>query len=119
MPGAYSMDLRERLVACRREERLSEAALAARFRVSTGTVSHWLQRVEVTGGVAPKPHAGGRASKIDAAGAALLRTLVDEQNDRTLAELATLYAARTGVRPSRAALSRRLIHLGLGRKKSR
>jgi transposase len=119
MPRAYSMDLRERLVACRREEHLSEAALAARFRVSTGTVSHWLQRVEATGSVAPKPHAGGRAPGIDAAGAALLRTLVDEQNDRTLAELATLYAARTGVPPSRAALSRRLIQLGLGRKKRR
>ena len=119
MPRAYSMDLRERLVACRREEQLSEAKLAVRFRVSTGTVSHWLQRVEATGSVAPKPHAGGRAATIDTAGAVLLRRFVDEQNDRTLEELATLYAARTGVRPSRSTLSRRLIQLGLGRKKRR
>ena len=119
MPRAYSMDLRERLVACWREERLSQAALAVRFRVSEGTVSHWLRRVETTGSVAPKPHGGGRAPTIDAAGTEVLQALVTEQNDRTLGELGALYAARTGVGPSRSALSRRLIQLGLGRKKSR
>ena len=38
MPRAYSVDLRERVVAARREEALTEAALAARFRVSETTV---------------------------------------------------------------------------------
>ncbi len=119
MPRAYSMDLRERLVAAWREERLSQAALAARFRVSTGTVSYWLRAVEATGSVAPKPHAGGRQPSVDRAGAELLRSLLTEQNDRTLAELGTLYHTRTAVRLSRSALSRTLIQLGLGRKKSR
>ena len=112
-PRASSKDLRERLVASRREEQLSEARLAARFRVSTGTVLYWLQRVEATSSVAPKPYAGGREPTVDAAGAVLLRSPVGEQNDRTFERLATHYAARTGVRPSRAALARRLIQLEL------
>jgi transposase len=62
MPRAYSMDLRERHVAAWGEERLSQAALAARFRVSTGTVSNWLKRMAETGSVAPKPP-GGRARR--------------------------------------------------------
>lgn len=66
MPRAYSMDLRERLVAAWREERLSQAALAARFRVSTGTVSYWLRRVEETGSVTPTPHSGGWPPSVDA-----------------------------------------------------
>lgn len=119
MPRAYSMDLRERLVAAWREEHLSQAALAARFRVSTGTVSYWLRRMKETGSVAPKPYGGGRQPSVDAAGADVLRALVMEQNDRTLAGLGTLYRTRTEVPLSRSALSRTLIHLGLGRKKSR
>src|SRR4051794_37123927 len=87
MPRAYSMDLRERLVAAWREEHLSQSALAARFRVSEGTVANWLRRLEATGSVAPTPHGGGRAPSVDATGTALLRALVKERNDRTLAEL--------------------------------
>ena len=41
----------------------------------------------------PKPHVGGRAPGFEAA---VLRPLVVEQNDRTLAELAAGYSERTG-----------------------
>jgi transposase len=119
MPRAYSMDLRERLVAAWREEHPSQEALAARFRVSAGTVSNWLRRVEATGGVAPKPPGGGHPPAIDAAGADLLTRWIAERNDRTLEELGALYQTRRSVRPSRSALSRTLIRLGLGRKKKR
>ncbi len=46
MPRAYSVDLRERVVAAAREEELTQADLATRFRLSTGTVSNWLRRVD-------------------------------------------------------------------------
>ena len=42
MPRAYSLDLRERVVAAAREEALTHGALAARFRAGESTV-----RVEV------------------------------------------------------------------------
>ena len=119
MPRAYSLDLRERVVAASRDERLTQPALAARFRVSETTVYNWLRRARETGSVAPKPHRGGRTPSVDAAGAALLTAWVREQNDRTLEELGALYHARRQVSLSRSALSRRLIRLGLGRKKSR
>jgi transposase len=113
------MDLRERVAAAAREERLTQAELAARFRVSTGTVSNWLRRVRETGGVAPKPRGGGRTASVDAPGAEVLTELVRAQNDRTLDELAALYHARTWVRLSRSALWRAVERLGLERKKSR
>ena len=119
MPRAYSLDLRERVVAAAREEELTQAELAARFRVSTGTVSTWLRRVAETGSVAPKPRGGGRRASVDEPGAKLLTDLVRERNDRTLDELAALYHARTHVRLSRSALWRAVTRLGLGRKKSR
>ncbi len=119
MPRAYSLDLRERVVAARREEELSEAALAARFRVSETTVYTWLRRVRETGSMAPKPHGGGRRARVDAQGRTLLTTLLAEQNDRTLEELGALYHDRRQVALSRSALSRTLIQLGLGRTKSR
>ncbi len=119
MPRAYSVDLRERVVAAARDEELTQAALAARFRVSTGTVSNWLRRVEETGSVAPKPHGGGRKARVDEPGAQLLTDLVRGQNDRTLAELTALYQERTRVRLSRSALWRAVMRLGLKRKKSR
>ena len=69
--------------------------------------------------MAPKPHGGGRAPSVDAHGAELVREFVGAQNDRTLAELGALYREQTGLTLSRSALSRTLIHLGLGRKKRR
>ena len=117
MPRAYSLDLRERVLAASRDERLSQAALAARFRVSEQTVYRWLRRARETGGVAPKPHGGGRAAAVDNAGAAVLRELVDAENDRTLAEYRARYRERTGVPLSQGALWRALTRLGLGRKK--
>jgi transposase len=119
MPRAYSLDLRERLVTTAHEEHLTQAALAGRFRVSTGTVSNWLGRVEQTGSVAPKPHGGGRTASVDAPGAQVLTELVRAQSDRTLDELVALYHARTHVQLTRSALWRALKRLGLERKKSR
>lgn len=119
MPRAYSLDLRERVVAAGRDEHLTQPALAARFRVSETTVYNWLRRERKTGSVVPQPHGGGRRASVDAEGRALLTTLVGEQNDRTLEELGALYHDRRQVALSRSALSRTLIQLGLGRKKSR
>ena len=65
MPRAYALDLRERLVAATEEAHLTQAVLAARFRVSAGTVSNWPKRVEQTGSLAPKPHGGGRRASVD------------------------------------------------------
>ncbi|HEU4642189.1 MAG TPA: helix-turn-helix domain-containing protein [Gemmatimonadaceae bacterium] len=117
MPRAYSLDLRERVLAAAREEDLSHVALAARFRVGESTVRAWLRRARETGSVAAKPHGGGTPPTVDAAGAPVLVALVLEQNDRTLEELAALYGARQDTTASRSAIWRACQRLDLRRKK--
>ena len=55
----------------------------------------------------------------DARGAAVLRALVAEQNDATLAELATRYRERTGVTVSVTAVWRACRRLALKRKRKK
>ena len=64
MGRAYSMDLRERVVAAVADEGLSRRQAAARFRVSESTAINWLKRVETTGSVAPGQIGGHKPKKI-------------------------------------------------------
>ena len=64
------------------------------------TVYLWRQQAHAQGRRCAKPHGGGRARGIDAAGEAILRALVAERNDRTLDEYRELLAARVGARRS-------------------
>jgi transposase len=115
----YSTDLRQKILhAC--ERRLgSQCALADLFGVSLSFVEKLLRRHRTTGELAPKPHAGGQKPRLDAAAAALVRRLVDDNADVTLEELCARVADETGVRVSVATMCRVLQRLGLPRKKSR
>jgi transposase len=113
-----SADLRERvLLAC--ESGLPPGVVARRFSVGLSTVYLWRQQARAEGRRCAKPHAGGRAPRIDPAGEAILRDLVAERNDRTLDEYAERLTARTGRPVSRPTLCRVLQRLGLRRKKRR
>jgi transposase len=114
MPRAYSADLRERVLAAAHAGGASHLAVAARFAVGESTVRAWLRAERTAGRVAPKPWAGGPRSRIDGA---VLRALVREGNDRTLAELAAAYGARTGVAVSPDSVWRACRRLDLRRKK--
>ena len=116
MPHAYSLDLRERVVAAARDG-LPHHVVAARFRVGESTVRSWLRRAREHGTLAPRPHGGGMPPKIDAAHAGVLTALIAERNERTLAELAAAYQAATGVPVSLHAVWRACKRLDLRRKK--
>jgi transposase len=120
MPRPYSADLRERaLRACARAE-ASRAEIARRFEVAEATLYGWLKQAREEGRRAAKPHAGGPAPMIDAAGLAVVRTLVEEDGAATLEEYVERYAARTEQRVSVAQMCRTLRRrLGLTRKKRR
>lgn len=120
MPRPYSADLRERaLRACERAE-ASRAAIARRFEVAEATLYGWLKQDREEGRRAAKPHAGGPAPTIDAAGLEVVRGLVEEDSDATLAEYVERHAARTEQRVSLAVMCRTLRQrLGLTRKKRR
>jgi len=113
---ALSADLRERVLAAHERREGSQRVLAERFAVSLGMVNGWLQPAR-SGQRTPRPGGGGH-SLLDGADPAILRDLVAEQNDATLAQYAERLAERTGGRrfdPS--TLSRALRRLDLPRKK--
>src|SRR3954470_12514663 len=64
MGRAYSMDLRERVVAAVTDEGLSRRQAAARFGGSDRTAMSWLKLVARTGSVAPGQIGGHKPKKI-------------------------------------------------------
>jgi transposase len=107
---AYSMDLRERVLADL-DAGTAPKALAAKYRVSVAWVRRLRQRRRETGETAPRP--AGRRVPALAAHAEAIRRAVAETPDATLAEL----KARLGLAGSLATLWRAVRGLGLTVKK--
>jgi len=114
MPRPYSADLRARVLHACEAAVQSRAEIAAQFEVGESTVYLWLKQQRAEGRTAPKPHAGGHAPGFDVEA---LRAAVAGGNDRTLAELAAAYAARTGQSISGPSVRRLLKGAGITRKK--
>ena len=111
----YSLDLRERAVAML-EEGASSPEVAEMLGVSDSWVRKMRLRRERFGHLMPgSPPGKERILKKE--DEVELCLLVDDQPDATLEELAELVAKRLKVRVSISTLSRRLIELGLTRKK--
>jgi transposase len=117
MARPYSTDLRERVLLAHEHGEAGATALARRFRIGLSTVYRWLADLRDEGRRAARPMGHGRAPLGGAED--VLRALVAEQNDATLAEYAERFAARTGRRRSPSAICRALRRLDLPRKKSR
>ena len=108
---AYSMDLRERVLAdC--DGGMPTKAVAAKYRVSPAWVRRLKQRRREDGEVAPRRPGGRRPPAFDRG---RLRELVEQKPDATLAEL----RQRLGVRCSLSVICRALGALRLTYKKSR
>jgi|GraSoiStandDraft_30_1057271.scaffolds.fasta_scaffold481279_3 transposase len=117
---AYSLDLRERVVAACEEAELTRSEIAEEFRVSVSFVTKLLRKFRRTGSAAARPHRGGPPPALDAGALSQLADLVAKQPDATLAELRRRLTRRKGgVRVSRPTLCRALAKLDLRRKKSR
>ena len=112
---AYSLDLRERVVAACDEGVETRAEVAERFSVSESWIRRLLQRRRETGSLAPKPRGGGQPPAFDAEAAGRLRQAVAADPDATLKEL----AVAGGVACSTSAVDRAPRRLGITRKKSR
>jgi transposase len=112
---AYSMDLRERVVAACDEGLDTRAEVAERFSVSESWVRRLLQRRRETGSMAPKRHGGGQRPAFDSESLERLRQAVAERPDATLAELRDAVGATCGI----TAVYGATVALGLTHKKSR
>jgi transposase len=110
---AYSMDLRERVVAAVDEDEGSQRQIARLFRVSVSFVSRLLKRRREEGTLAPEPHGGGPPRVLDAADRWRLARQVGEHNDDTLDEM----RRRGGFDCSLTTIWRALRRRGLTRKK--
>lgn len=112
---AYSMDLRERVVAACDARDGTREDIAARFSVSISWIRDLLKRRRETGSIAPKPHGGGRRPAFAGESAERLRQAVKADDDATLEELAKV----AGVACVPSAVHGALKRLGITRKKSR
>lgn len=111
---AYPLAMRRRVLAVWDEGGLTQAEVADQFGVSARWLRKLLALRRASAPLAPKPHAGGRVAKVDAAAEQRLRDTLAAQPDATLDEL----RARLGLAASRTCLSRALRRLKITRKKS-
>ena len=109
----YSTDLRQKIIDAYKNSEGSVRVIAKRFSVSLNFVWSLWARYKQTGSVEPKPHGGGRAPSIDAEGLDVLRQLVHQHNDATLAELRERFVRKTNLEVSVSAISRALKKLNI------
>lgn len=115
---AYSLDLRQRIVAACAVPGARQVQVAARFCVSVAFIGKLLRRQRYTGSVAALPGRGGSARYLDAAAQLWLVAQVAQTPDQTLAELRTAWVAAGG-RPVCLPVHWRVLdEHGLRRKKS-
>jgi transposase len=110
---AYSLDLRQRIVAAVDAAEGTLADIAHLFHVSVSCITRLLQRRREAGSLAPKPHAGGPRPKLTAHDEQRLLALLHQQPDATLTELRD----RLGVPCSIMTIARALRRHRITRKK--
>ena len=116
---AYSLDLRERVVAAYEKGEQSIALLAAQFSVGQTFLKKMLRQKRESGSLERLPSRAGAKKILSDAHRRWLSKQVEEQPDATLAELQERLQKTQKVRVSRATVSRELQALRLPRKKNR
>jgi transposase len=112
MAGAYSTDLRSRVLAAV-EAGESPEAVAQRFAVGRSTAYRWVAAARDEGRRVAKRMGGGPPPAIrDEAEAALRRMLAGSDNHLTLAECRDRLAAETGLRVHPWTVGRALRRMG-------
>jgi transposase len=117
MPGAYSADLRERVIGAVNVGRSRRSASAA-FKVSVSSAVRWAQRFQETGSWQAKPTGGNRRSRAIEAHQDWLLALVAKQPDVTLMEIRERLAADQTFAASISALWRFFDRHGISFKKT-
>jgi transposase len=120
MPAPLSVDLRKRIVESYLDGEGTYAQTAARFRVSTASVTRCLALARCQESLEPLPHSGGKSTqKVFEVHEEAIRGWLQEQPDLKLEELEQLLLTHYGVEISPSQISRVVNHkLGLTRKKS-
>ncbi len=117
MGWAYSVDLRERVVAAFDRTDMTDEQVAAIFKVGEATVHRWKRLKRETGSLDRKPGGGGNPPRVAPEQYAVVRAIIEEKADLTDQEVAWEFHRRTGRRVSRSSMNRILLKLALTRKK--
>lgn len=115
---AYSLDLRERVVAAYEKGNESIAEIAAQFSVGETFLKKMLRQKRQTGSLMRLPHRAGAKKVLQKTHRQWLMKQIKEQPDATLVELQANLLGQKGVFVSPATLSRELQQLRLPRKKN-
>ena len=115
---AYSIDIRERIVAAVENDELSQAEAAEQFTVSTSFIEKLLHRWRTTNDLSPRKGRPG-PKRVLAPYGDWLRALLREQPDLTLDEIAERVMQAHLVRVNHSMVGRELQLLKLPLKKSR
>ena len=115
---SYPVEFRQKILDCYYNEPISQRQLAKRFCVTLSFVQKLLKQYRETGDLRPKTYRCGRHLKLTPEQMIVLGTLIEENNDATLAELSTLFLERTGIVLSVATVARIAERLGITRKKN-
>ena len=114
---AYSLDLRERVIAAVDAGEVSRRSIAHLFGISYVWIKKLLRQRRIRGDIAPLAHGGGQKPLLDEEKLEQLRQAVAQKPDATLEELQNRIRAVNGQRVSTSTISRALKRLGLARKK--
>jgi transposase len=87
MPSPLSIDLRTRAVGVYEAGEGSQEAVAERFAISPSTLGRWLMRKWTTSSLAPDESRGGPKPLIGIDEERMIRGVLEERRDATLAEL--------------------------------
>lgn len=116
---AYSLDLRERVVAAYEKGNETIAEIAAQFSVGETFLKKMLRQKRQTGSLMRLPHRAGAKKVLNRTHRLWLAKQIKEQPDATLLELQTSLLEQQKKSVSPATLSRELRQLRLPRKKNR
>jgi transposase len=116
MPRAYSVDLRERVMAAVASGR-SIAEVARAFSVSRDAIYDWKRREAETGSWAPAPPSRGRPPVLSPAQDDLLCDRIDAVPDATIAELRGWLATTHGIVIGHGTICRAIARIDRPRKK--
>ena len=114
---AYSLDLRQRIVAAVERGVETKRALTAFFSVHESSIYKLLRQQRERGDLAPLPHGGGASAKLTEADLLILFDLVAATPDATLAELGQQLQKKTRLTVSQSTICRGLQTLTLTLKK--
>lgn len=117
MGWAYSVDLRERVIAAFDAGDMTDEQVAELFKVGEATVHRWKRLKRETGTLDRRPGGGGYPPRVAPEQYDLVRKIVEENPDSTDQEVAWEFHRRTGRSVSRSSMNRVLLKLALTRKK--